>query len=50
MKGKGEIKISITEDAYNVILDITDNGDGIDRSILKNIFKPGVPPKREVGA
>ena len=46
MKGKGEIKISITEDAYNIILNITDNGDGIDRSILKNIFKPGVTSKK----
>jgi len=46
MKGKGEIKISITEDANNLILNITDNGDGIDRSILKNIFKPGVTSKK----
>jgi signal transduction histidine kinase len=46
MKGKGEIKISITEGATNLILNITDNGDGIDRSILKNIFKPGVTSKK----
>ena len=46
MKGKGEIKISITEDTTNLILNITDNGDGIDRSILKNIFKPGVTSKK----
>ena len=46
MKGKGEIKISITEDTTNLILNITDNGDGIDRSILKNIFNPGVTSKK----
>jgi len=45
MKGKGEITISITEDVSKVILNITDNGEGIDRSILKNIFKPGVTSK-----
>ena len=46
MKGKGEIKISITEDANNLILNIADTGGGIDRSILKNIFKPGVTSKK----
>ena len=46
MKGKGEITISITEDISKVILKITDNGEGIDRSILKNIFKPGVTSKK----
>jgi len=46
MKGRGKIKISITEDEKNLILNITDNGDGIDRSILKTIFKPGVTSKK----
>jgi len=46
MKGKGEIKISITEDASNLILNIADTGGGIDRSIIKNIFKPGVTSKK----
>ena len=46
MKGKGEISISITEDIINVIINITDNGDGIDKSIIKNIFKPGVTSKK----
>jgi len=46
MKGRGEITISITEDISKVILNITDNGEGIDRSILKNIFKPGVTSKK----
>jgi len=46
MKGKGEINVSITEDTINAIINITDSGDGIDRSILKNIFKPGVTSKK----
>jgi two-component sensor histidine kinase len=46
MKGNGEITISITEDISKVILNITDNGGGIDRSIIKNIFKPGVTSKK----
>ncbi|MDC0249376.1 HAMP domain-containing histidine kinase [Flavobacteriales bacterium] len=46
MKGKGEINISITDDITNVIINITDNGDGIDKSIIKNIFKPGVTSKK----
>ena len=46
IKGKGEIRVSITEDINNVIINITDNGEGIDRSILKNIFKPGVTSKK----
>ena len=46
MKGKGKIKISITEDANNLIINIADTGRGIDRSILKSIFKPGVTSKK----
>ena len=46
MKGKGEISISITEDITTVIINLTDNGGGIDKSIIKNIFKPGVTSKK----
>ena len=46
MRGKGKINVSITEDTINAIINITDSGDGIDRSILKNIFKPGVTSKK----
>ncbi len=46
MKGKGKINIAITEDTTNVIINITDNGGGIDKSIIKNIFKPGVTSKK----
>ena len=46
MKGKGEITISLLQNASNIIINISDNGVGIDQSISKNIFKPGVTSKK----
>ena len=46
MKGKGKISVSITEDENKIVINISDTGDGIDRSIIKNIFKPGVTSKK----
>lgn len=46
MKGKGKISVSITEEENKIVINITDTGDGIDRSIIKNIFKPGVTSKK----
>ena len=46
MKGKGEISIGISEEDNNIIVNISDTGEGIDRSIIKNIFKPGVTSKK----
>ncbi len=46
MKGKGKISVSITEEENKVVINISDTGDGIDRSIIKNIFKPGVTSKK----
>ena len=46
MKGKGKIIISISESETDIIINIHDNGDGIDKSIIKNIFKPGVTSKK----
>tara|TARA_B100001758_G_scaffold105218_1_gene90127 strand:- start:44680 stop:45891 length:1212 start_codon:yes stop_codon:yes gene_type:complete len=46
MKGKGEISIGIIEEENNVTVNISDTGEGIDRSIIKNIFKPGVTSKK----
>ena len=45
MKGKGEILVSLRNDRTHVSINISDNGDGIDSSIIKNIFKPGVTSK-----
>ena len=46
IKGKGEIKIAIIDKPTNVMINITDNGDGINRSMIKTIFKPGVTTKK----
>ena len=46
MKGKGKISVSITEEENKIVVNISDTGDGIDRSIIKNIFKPGVTSKK----
>lgn len=46
MKGKGKICVSITEEENKIAINISDNGEGIDRSIIKNIFKPGVTSKK----
>ena len=46
MKGNGEISVSLTEENTNILINISDNGDGIDRSIIKNIFKPGFTSKK----
>ncbi len=45
VKGDGEIIVSLTEENSNVLINISDNGSGINRSIIKNIFKPGVTSK-----
>ena len=46
MKGKGEISVSLSEENSHISINISDTGEGIDRSILKNIFKPGVTSKK----
>ena len=46
IKGNGEIIVSVIEEKTHVLINISDNGEGINRSILKNIFKPGVTSKK----
>ena len=46
MKGKGKISVGITEEENKIVINISDTGEGIDRSIIKNIFKPGVTSKK----
>jgi len=46
MKGNGEIDVSLTEENAHISINISDNGEGINRSIIKNIFKPGVTSKK----
>ncbi|MEC7863735.1 MAG: HAMP domain-containing sensor histidine kinase [Bacteroidota bacterium] len=46
MKGNGKIDVSLTEENAHISINISDNGEGINRSIIKNIFKPGVTSKK----
>ena len=46
MKGNGKITIKLTEENKHVLINISDNGEGISPSIIKNIFKPGVTSKK----
>ena len=46
MKGSGKIIVSLNEEKTYVLINISDNGEGIDKSIIKNIFMPGVTSKK----
>ena len=46
IKGNGKIIISVKESTSSVVINIKDNGDGIDKKLIKNIFKPGVTSKQ----
>ncbi|MAW31608.1 MAG: hypothetical protein CMD15_07010 [Flavobacteriales bacterium] len=46
MKGRGEILIELNSNKSHVIINISDQGEGINPSIAKNIFKPGVTSKK----
>ena len=46
MKGKGKIFIDIVDENSFIYINIIDTGEGIDKSILKTVFKPGVTSKK----
>ena len=46
MKGDGYISIDVKEKKSHVLINISDQGDGINPAIMKNIFKPGVTSKK----
>ncbi|MAO71465.1 MAG: ATP-binding protein [Flavobacteriales bacterium] len=46
MKGEGVISINCTEHDKNVQILISDTGSGIDKSIVKSIFMPGITSKK----
>ena len=46
MKGSGKIMVTLKEEKSYILINISDNGEGIDRSIIKNIFMPGVTSKK----
>ena len=45
MKGDGKITINCTENHEEIQLYISDTGSGIDKSIIKSIFMPGITSK-----
>lgn len=46
MKGKGKIFIDIVDENSFIYINIMDTGEGIDKSIFKTVFKPGVTSKK----
>ena len=46
MKGKGKIDVNVYDDKNYTYINISDTGKGINKNILKNIFKPGVTSKK----
>lgn len=46
MEGIGEINVIISENERSAIIDITDSGKGIPRSLFKKIFNPGFTTKK----
>lgn len=46
MQGRGKIDINLDEDDRNAIIDISDNGKGIQKRNFKTVFKPGFTTKK----
>jgi nitrogen-specific signal transduction histidine kinase len=46
MKGEGEITINCIESDEKMHISISDTGSGIDKSIIKSIFMPGITSKK----
>ncbi len=45
MGGSGKVNLEISQDELNVIIDVTDTGKGIPKSLQKTIFNPGYTSK-----
>jgi len=46
MEGCGRIVLSLSDDDRKVVVEVTDNGKGIRKKDLKNVFKPGFTTKQ----
>lgn len=46
MGGKGRIVITMKDEAERVVIDVTDNGKGIRKKDIKNVFTPGFTTKQ----
>ena len=46
MEGKGRIELTLTEEAGQVVIEVADNGKGIRKKDIKNVFTPGFTTKK----
>ncbi len=46
MDGKGSINIQITDQASQILIDVTDSGKGISKANLRKVFNPGFTTKK----
>ena len=46
MEGSGRIELSLTVEASRVVIEVTDNGKGIRKKDIKNVFTPGFTTKK----
>ena len=46
MEGKGRIELRLTDEDNRVVIEVTDNGKGIRKKDIKNVFTPGFTTKK----
>lgn len=46
MEGKGKIDVTLKDEPSTIIIDVTDNGKGISKQNIPNVFKPGFTTKK----
>lgn len=46
MDGKGEIRVKVTEENQNILIDVSDTGKGIPKSRFTTVFEPGFSTKK----
>ena len=46
MEGKGRIELTLTDEDHRVVIEVSDNGKGIRKKDLKNVFTPGFTTKK----
>ncbi|MBR2292256.1 MAG: HAMP domain-containing histidine kinase [Prevotella sp.] len=46
MEGKGRIELNLTDEAGQVVIEVADNGKGIRKKDIKNVFTPGFTTKK----
>jgi signal transduction histidine kinase len=46
MEGKGKIDVMLKAETASIIIDVKDNGKGISKQNIANVFKPGFTTKK----